>query len=120
MTKLEIIGQIKDIMSNGGGIGVMRGVDNKIGRDKWFLSWYELNSLSKDDIISFLAEKSLTYTLVEIRRSILSTYHWYLIFKESSDFQTNLDADVIEAIVNSLWTYEDERKWGNDHYPFKK
>lgn len=119
MTKLEILNRLEEIRTSGG-VDYMRGVDNKVSLNKWSLSWYDMDTFSRDDIISFLAEKSLTYTLVDIRRSILRTYRYSLIFKESSDFQTNLDADVIEAIVNSLWSYDDERKWGNDHYPFKK
>ena len=119
MTKLEILGRLEKIRTSGG-VYDMRGKDRQIRDIIWSLSWYKLNSLSKDDIISFLTEKSLTYTLVEIRGLIPYTYHHSLIFKESSDFQTNLDADVIEAIANSIWTYEDEIKWGNVHYPFKK
>ena len=120
MTKFEILGRIEEIRTSGCGVDEMRGKDRHGKFIIWSLSWYKLNSLSKDDIISFLAEKSLTYTLVEIRRIIPYIYRHSLILKESSDFQTNLDADVIEAIANSIWTYNDDRKWGNDHYPFKK
>lgn len=120
MTKLEILGMLEEIRTSGGGVDDMRVKDRHGKLIVWSFSWYKLNSLSKDDIISLLAEKSLTYTLVEIRRTIPYIYRYSLIFKESGDFQTNLDADVIEAIANSIWTHENEVKWGNDHYPFKK
>ena len=120
MTKFEILGRLEEIRTSGGGVDEMRGKDRHGKFIIWSFSWYKLNSLSKDDIISFLAEKSLTYTLVEIRRIIPYIYRHSLIFKESSDYQTNLDADVIEAIANSIWMYENEMKWGKDHYPFKK
>lgn len=120
MTKLEILDRLEEIRTSGGGVDYMQGKDRQGRFAIWSLSWYEMDTFSRDDIISFLAEKSLTYTLAEIRGSILNEYRYSLIFKESSDFQTNIDADVIEAIVNSIWTYDKERKWGNDHYPFKK
>lgn len=70
----------------------------------------ELYEMSIDDLISFLADKSLTY-------AVYSVAHWEydnavcsLILTEPEDRTTNLDYELIEYIANFILGY---KKGGN-------
>ena len=66
--------------------------------------WAECSVISKmyvlpnmnDDLVSDLASLSLTHTIVEVTPS---SHHVEVVVAESEDHTTNIDADMIDAIL---------------------
>lgn len=81
---------------------------NECSSTTLFIPNHELYKMSIDDLISFLADKSLTYAVYSITPWEVDNEVYSLVLTEPEDRTTNLDYDLIEHIANFILGYKKE------------
>lgn len=102
-TKFEVMQMIDNLKVNGCKIW---SIFNECSSTYLYVPNQELYEMSIDDLISFLADKSLTYAVYTIAPWELNNEVCSLILTEPDDRTTNLDYDLIEYIANFILGYK--------------
>ena len=114
-TKIEVMQMIDNLKLNGCKIWCIESIIEHISQNrpnplagqslKVDLSGAEIFKMSIDDMVSFLADKSLTHAVYMIKSWDRHDEVYSLILAETEDGTTNLDFDLIEHIANFIFAW---------------